>query len=172
MSRVPSSPPPANAPYYLYDPHLGSPRDTYKRVDFTRTRTHQPEVAARFVAVVEGETVINSMWGRRVIKWRAEPGTQCLILGYWADGSVHLKWPAIARNYMVDGRFPAWVVEEDPNGKLAGGGFILRANELLVGPTQISPRLVGVLLVVCVLLIIVLVPAARDALESLLRLGR
>src|SRR5678816_150197 len=96
----PSSPPPANAPlYYHYDPHLGSPRDPYKRVDFTRTRNHQPEVAGRFLAVVEGETVINSMWGRRVVRWRAEPGTQCLLLGSWADGSVHLKWPAIARNY-------------------------------------------------------------------------
>src|SRR5258705_326514 len=66
MSRVPSSPPPADAPHYHYDPHLGSPRDTYKRVDFVRTRSHQPEVAGRFVAVVDGETIINSMWGRQV----------------------------------------------------------------------------------------------------------
>jgi hypothetical protein len=172
MSRVPSSPPPADAPYYFYDPHLGSPRDEYKRVDFARTRNHQPEMAGRFVAVVEGETVTNSMWGRRVIKWRAEPGTQCLILGYWSDGSVHLKWPAIALNYMVDGRFPAWVVEEDPNGKLAGGGFILRANELLVNPSQIPARLWGVLLVLVLLILILLWPAGREALESVLRLGR
>lgn len=173
MSRVPSSPPPADAPlYYHYDPHLGSPRDPYKRVDFTRTRNHQPEVAGRFVAVVEGETVINSMWGRRVVRWRAEPGTQCLILGSWADGSLHLKWPAIARNYMVDGRFPAWVVEEDPNGKLAGGGFILRANEILSVPTEMSPRLMLVLLLLLALVLLVLWPAGREALESLLRLGR
>jgi hypothetical protein len=137
MSRVPSSPPPADAPYYLYDPHLGSPRDTYERVDFARTPNHQPELAGRFVALVDGQTVINSMWGRKVIKWRAEPGTQCLILGYWEDGSVHLKWPAISRNYMIDGRFPAWVVEEDPIGMLAGGGFILRGNEMRAKPTRV-----------------------------------
>jgi hypothetical protein len=172
MSPVPSSPLPADAPYYRYDPHLGSPRDAYRRVDFTRTQSHQPEQPGRFVAVVEGETIISSMWGRRVIQWRTEPGTPCLILGQWADGTVHLKWPAIARNYMIDGRFPAWVVREDPEALMAGGGFILRANELLPLPNELSPRLVALGVALAILILLLLLPATRDALESLLRLGR
>jgi hypothetical protein len=172
MSLVPSSPLPADAPYYRYDPHLGSPRDAYKRVDFTRTQSHQPEQPGRFVAVVEGETIIGSMWGRRVIQWRAEPGTPCLILGQWADGTVHLKWPAIARHYMIDGRFPAWVVREDPEARTAGGGFVLRANELIPLANGLSGRRVALIVALVILLLLLLVPATRDALEALLRLSR
>src|SRR5215470_19534627 len=158
MSLVPSSPMPAGAPYYHYDPHLGSPRDTYQRVDYTRTRTHQPEQPARFTALVEGETVRISMWGRRMITWRAEPGTSCLILGYWSDGTVHVKWPAIERNYMVDGRFPAWVVEEDPDALMAGGGFMLRANDILPVPAPLSRRLVVISVVLAIVVLLLLVP--------------
>jgi hypothetical protein len=166
------TPTPADAPHYRYDPHLGSPRDAYRRVDYTSTRSHQPELPGRFTAVVEGETIVTSMWGRRVVEWRAEPGTQCLILGYWSDGTVHIKWPALARNYMLDGRFPAWVVREDPDALMAGGGFVLRANNLLPVPAELSSRMA--LLVVALLLFVVLLvwPPARDALESLLRVGR
>ena len=69
MSRGPSSPPPADAPHYHYDPNLGSPRDSYRRVDFRHTSGHQPEQPARFVAVVDGETMMMSMWGRRAVAW-------------------------------------------------------------------------------------------------------
>ncbi len=171
MSR-PSTPPPADAPRYHYDPHLGSPRDRYERVDFTRTRLHQPELPGRFVAVVDGEMVVNSMWGRRLIKWRAEPGTPCLILGHWADGTVHVKWAAVERNYMIDGRFPAWVVEEDPSGRVAGGGFILRANELPLLRSRSWPWIAMLLvlaLALLVVILVVLVPATLEALGGLLR---
>jgi hypothetical protein len=163
---------PANAPYYRFNPHLGSPRDAYTRVDFRTTPAHQPEMPARFVAVVDGETMVTSMRGRRVVKWRAEPGTPCLILGYWSDGTVHVKWPALARNYMLDGRFPAWVVEEDPDAVTAGGGFILRANEILPMPAQFSRRLVGLAVVLLAVVVLLLLPPAREALELALRLGR
>jgi hypothetical protein len=83
---------------------------------------------ATFVATVEGETRMNSMWGARSVPWRAEPGTACVILGYWNDGTVRLSWPAISGAYRVDGRFPAWVVAEDPDARMAAGGHILRAN--------------------------------------------
>ncbi len=72
---------------------------------------------------------IGSMWGNRSEPWRAEPGTPCVILGYWADGTVRLSWPAIRHAYRVDGRFPAWVVAEDPDAKMASGGHILEAND-------------------------------------------
>jgi hypothetical protein len=172
MSRVPSSIPPADAPYYRYDPHLGSPRDAYQRVDFTRTRSHQPEQPGRFVAVVEGETVRNSMWGRRMLHWRSEPGTPCMILGSWSDGTVHIRWPAIESNYMIDGRFPAWVVEEDPDAAIAGGGFILRANDILPVPKELSQRMVLLVVLLAIVIVLLLLPATRDGLESLLRLGR
>jgi len=172
MSLGTSSVPPADAPYYRYDPHLGNPRDKYRRVDFVRTLSHQPEQPGRFAAVVEGETFMVSMWGRRVVKWRAEPGTPCLILGYWADGTVHIKWPAINNHYMIDGRFPAWVVKEDPTAMVAGGGFMLLANELLPVPTGKSARLIMLLVLLGILTVLLLVPATREALESLLRLGR
>jgi hypothetical protein len=164
---------PADAPHYRYDPHLGSLRDEYQRVDFRRTRTHQPEQPGRFVAVIEGESVVNSMWGRRVIKWRTEPGTPCLILGYWSDGTVHLKWAGLARNYMLDGRFPPWVVVEDPDAKMAGGGFVLLANELVLPGDVVVPwRLLQVLALLLVLVVLLLWPDGRDALGSLLNLGR
>jgi len=89
----------------------------------------RPEIPANFVATVEGETLINSMWGKRSVAWRAEPGTHCVILGYWADGTLRLSWPAIEHAYRVDGRFPAWVVEEDRDAKMAAGGHILEAND-------------------------------------------
>src|SRR5207248_7806259 len=113
-----------------------------------------------------------SMWGRRTINWRAEPGTLCLILGYWDDGTVHLKWPAIAHHYMVDGRFPSWVVREDPDALTAGGGFVLRANELMTGGRTLPLRLIEMLRLLAVLIALLVWPEARGALQSLLRLGR
>ena len=169
MSLASQPNPPTGAPYYRYDPHLGSPRDSYKRVDFTKTRAHQPEMPARFAAVVEGQTWMNTMWGRRAIQWRAEPGTPCLILGYWSDGTVHVKWPGIARNYMIDGRFPTWVVREDPDALTAGGGFVLAANELLPGARALPSRLIAVVVVLIVVLALLLGPPAREAIEALLR---
>jgi hypothetical protein len=115
-------------PHYRYDPKLGDPRAPFLTTTEARPAFAQPEMPATFVATVEGETLINSMWGKRSVPWRAEPGTQCVILGYWADGTVRLSWPAISGAYRVDGRFPAWVVAEDPNAKMAAGGHILRAN--------------------------------------------
>jgi hypothetical protein len=163
---------PADAPHYRYDPHLGSPRDRYRRVDFTQTPSHQPELPGRFVASIDGETISNSMWGRRVIKWRTEAGTPCLILGYWSDGTVHIKWPGLSKSYMLDGRFPAWVVAPDPDAKMAGGGFILLANELLLpGPVSVPWRTVLLLLLLLVVVVVLLLPAGRDAVGSLLSLG-
>ncbi len=107
---------------YRYDPKLGSARDKYTRADFIHPNARQPEVPAVFVAVVEGETIINTMWGSRRVAWRAEPGTPCIIQGYWDDGTVHLRWPAIGGHYSVDGRFPAWVVTVDEGAIMAGGG--------------------------------------------------
>ena len=129
---------PDNVRVYHYDPNLGNPRDAYTRADVVHPEARRPEVPARFVARVDGETIINTMWGKRVVRWRAEPGTECVILGYWADGTVHLRWPAIGGHYRVDGRFPAWVVTEDPTALMAGGGRVLAAND----PTVRGPALV------------------------------
>jgi hypothetical protein len=104
-----------SAPAYDFDPHLGDPNATYQAVDFRRTHRHRPEIQARFVARVSGETYIRTLRGRQKVRWQAEPGTPCLILGSWSDGTVHLRWPAIRQHYHVDGRFPAWVVEEEAN---------------------------------------------------------
>ncbi len=163
---------PADTSYYRYDPHLGSPRDAYRRVDFTRTPAHQPELPGRFAAVVEGETIVTSMWGHRVVKWRAEPGTPCLILGYWSDGTVHIKWAGLARNYMLDGRFPPWVVQEDPDALMAGGGFVLRANDVLPVPAELSLRLVLLVAALVLLVALLLWPPSRELLEGLLRVSR
>ena len=115
---------------YHYDPNYGDQNARYVPVDFKATVEHRPELGASFVAEVEGETFISTIHGLQRVAWRAEPGTACLILGRWSDGTVHLKWPAISGHYMVDGRFPAWVVAEDPSARMAGGGRILSANEL------------------------------------------
>jgi hypothetical protein len=123
------------APRYHYDQKLGSQQDAFTPAAVAHPETGRPEVPARFVANVDGETIINTMWGTRSVRWRAEPGTPCVILGYWADGTVQLRWPAIVGAYRVEGRFPAWVVAEDPTAKMAGGGRVLRANDLAVQPT-------------------------------------
>jgi hypothetical protein len=115
-------------PYYRYDPKIGDQRAAFQTTAEARPDFGRPEMPATFVATVEGETLMNSMWGKRAVPWRAEPGTQCVILGYWSDGTVRLSWPAISGAYRVDGRFPAWVVAEDPNARMAAGGHILRAN--------------------------------------------
>jgi hypothetical protein len=124
MQQVP------DAPRYHYDQSLGDPRDAFTPAADVHPDAHRPEVPATFVAHVEGETIINTMWGRRTVAWHAGPGTQCVILGYWADGTVKLRWPAIEGAYRVEGRFPAWVVAEDPSAKMAGGGHMLLANVL------------------------------------------
>lgn len=128
---------------YHYDPNLGSPRDAYTRADLVHPEAHRPEVPARFVARVDGETIINTMWGKRVVRWQAEPGTECVILGYWADGTVHLRWPAIVGHYRVDGRFPAWVVATDLTASMAGGGRVLAANDLETNGPALLKRLLS-----------------------------
>jgi hypothetical protein len=131
------------APVYHYDPNLGSPRDAYTRADLVHPEARRPEVPARFVARVDGETIINTMWGKRIVRWQAEPGTECVILGYWADGTVHLRWPAIVGHYRVDGRFPAWVVATDLTASMAGGGRVLAANDPQVHGPALLKRLLG-----------------------------
>jgi hypothetical protein len=168
MSAVSAS---STPPYYFYDPHLGSPRDPYTRTDYRRTRKHLPEAGGRLVAVVEGEVPNPAFWGPRTIKWRAEPGTPVMILGHWPDGTVHLKWPGLPNNYMLDGRFPAWVVKEDPTVDLAGGGFMLRANELLPVTPEVSRRLFLIIAVLVIVILLLLWPTSREALMAALRLG-
>jgi hypothetical protein len=155
-------------PFYRYDPNLGDPRDSYQRADAVHPEARRPEVPAVFVADVEGETIINTMHGRRTITWRAAPGTQCLILGYWSDGTVHLQWRAINDAYRVDGRFPVWVVKRDPDAGKTGGGRILRANDLVVETSWLpSPRVIKAILVVLALLLLAL-PPVHDLLGELI----
>jgi hypothetical protein len=101
----------------------------YSSINQDEHAAQRPELPARFVAYVDGETMMSTMHGAQPKAWHAEPGTPCLILGRWSDGTVHVKWRAIADNYTVDGRFPAWVVAEDPDARMAGGGRILPAND-------------------------------------------
>jgi len=164
----PRGPEPGEAPVYQYEPNLGNPRDEYTRADLTHRDARRPEVAGTFVAVVEGQTVINTMWGRRIVKWRAEPGTRCIILGYWSDGTVHLKWPAIAGVYRVDGRFPAWVVAEDKTATLAGGGHVLSANNPAVRRGGPSMRVLSMVVMLLLLFLLAVLPQTREAISALL----
>ena len=156
-----------DAPSYHYDPNLGGARDKYTRADFIHANARQPEVPGVFVAVVEGETVINTMWGRRSVAWRAEPGTPCIIRGYWADGTVHLRWPAIGGHYSVDGRFPVWVVKVDEGAIMAGGGRILFANDPKVRRRGPPAQLVLAAVVLLIVLVLLALPPTRDALGVL-----
>lgn len=167
---------PPEAPEYHYEPNFGDRDATYAGVDFQTNPAHRPELPARFVAHVRGGTIISTIHGPQTVTWHAEPGTPCLILGWWSDGTVHVKWPAIADNYAVDGRFPAWVVAEDPSTPMAGGGRILFANDLPIGRPPLAARPLVLAALVVLAAILLLVPATRDALGSLgldvLRLGR
>ena len=156
----------SHAPAYRYDPNLGDARDKYTRADFIHPNARQPEVPGIFVAVVEGETVINTMWGRRSVAWRAEPGTGCIIRGYWADGTVHLRWPAIGGHYSVDGRFPAWVVNVDEGAIRAGGGRILSANDPKVRRAGPPARVVLAAVVLLIVIVLLVLPPTRDALGA------
>src|SRR4051812_3101165 len=118
-----------DAPHYHYDQKLGDPNATFLTVTEARPAFGRPEMPATFVVSVDGESFINSMWGGRSVPWRAEPGTPCIILGYWSDGTLRVSWPAIHHAYRVDGRFPAWVVAENPDAPMAAGGYILAAND-------------------------------------------
>ena len=158
------------ARFYRYDPNLGGARDTYTRADFVHLTARKPEVPGVFVAVVEGETMINTMWGRRSVAWRATPGTPTIILGYWADGTVHLKWPAIGGHYSVDGRFPGWVVAVDEHASMAGGGRMLLANDPLVRRSGPRPRVVFAIAAVLVVILLLALPPTRDALADLVHL--
>jgi hypothetical protein len=129
----------SDAPSYHYDQKLGDPHDAFTPANVAFPELRQPEMPATFVARVDGETLINSMWGKRAVAWHADPGTQCVILGYWADGTVQLRWPAISGAYRVEGRFPGWVVQADPDAPMAAGGHILRAHD----PGRDNPPLLG-----------------------------
>jgi hypothetical protein len=163
---------PPDARFYRYDPNLGSPRDVYTRADVVHPEARQPELPGRFVAYVEGETMLSTMHGARKVVWRAEPGTECIILGYWSDGTVHLKWPAIGGVYRVDGRFPAWVAAEDTSATLAGGGRILSANDPPPRGRTLPFEIVAAAALVVVALLILAIPPARDALGALVDLLR
>lgn len=141
---------PGPSAVYRFDPNLGDPRAAYRAVDFRQTHTHRPEIQARFVASVWGETVIRTLRGRQTMRWQAEPGTPCLILGYWSDGTVHLSWPGIRGYYRIDGRFPAWVVAEDTDPSAADDPRTLPANMPPRPPRpSLVPRLIfGVFLLV------------------------
>lgn len=123
-------PPASETPFYHYDPKIGDAAAEYVPTAVARPEVGRPEMPATFVATVEGETIIGTFRGDRTVPWRAEPGTECVILGYWSDGTVRVSWPAIHGAYRVDGRFPAWVVAEDPDAPMAAGGHILKANSL------------------------------------------
>jgi len=166
-TQPPAQPDQPHTPFYRYDPNLGGARDKYTRADFVHLNARQPEIPAVFVAVVEGETNINTMWGRRIVAWRAEPGTPCIIQGYWADGTVHLRWPAIGGHYRVDGRFPAWVVNADENAILAGGGRILSANNPAVRRSGAPAQLILGGFVLLIVIVLLAVPPTRDALAAL-----
>lgn len=155
-------------PVYHYDPKLGRTSDSFRRANEVHPEAAGPEVAGVFVVRVEGETLINTMWGQKGVSWSAEPGTPCVILGYWSDGTVQLRWPAIAGNYRVEGRFPNWVVRADPTTRLAGGGHWLSANEPPRAPRRVSPLLIGVVVIVVLVVFALLLPPVRDALGALL----
>jgi len=130
--------------HYHYDPKLGDASATFVSTSQAYPRLGRPEMPAEFVATVEGETVLSTMWGKREVPWRADPGTPCVILGYWTDNTVRLSWPAISGAYRVDGRFPAWVVVETPGAPMGGGGHILKANNPPIKQT-LRQRLVAML---------------------------
>jgi hypothetical protein len=159
-------------PFYRYDPKLGDPRAEYSRADVVHPAAGQPELPGVFVAKVEGETIINTMNGRQPVAWQAAPGTQCIILGYWSDGTVHLKWAAINNTYRIDGRFPSWVAEVDPNATMAGGGRVLRANSPPVLAPGVSSRLVLLAVLVVVGLLLLAFPPVREALGALVHASR
>lgn len=133
------------APYFHYQPNFGDRNATYTAVNFREHPGHRPEIAARFIATVEGDAIMSTIRGGKSVAWRAEPGTPCLILGWWSDGTVHVKWRGIAGSYTVDGRFPAWVVAEDPAAAMAGGDRILSANNPPAKPAAFLRRLLGFL---------------------------
>jgi hypothetical protein len=151
-------------PHYRYEPMLGDPRAAYQRAGSVHPGIPGPEVAGVFVADVDGETTINTMWGSRQVAWQAPAGTPTVILGYWADDTVHLRWPAISGSYRVDGRFPRWVVRADLDTPLAGGGHWLSANDPPVRPRRPSRVLTVALIVLVVLLVLLLLPPTRDVL--------
>ena len=135
-----------DTPYYHFDERLGDPNAQFTPAAQARPQFGRPEMPATFVVTVEGESYMNSMWGERRVAWRAEPGTECVILGYWADDTVRLRWPAIRNAYRVVGRFPAWVVKENPDAPMAAGGHILKANNPPVRRPALLRRLFGFLL--------------------------
>ena len=159
-------------PHYRYDPNLGNARDEYTPAAVVHPEVRQPEVPGVFVADVDGETLINTMHGVRSVSWRAAPGTPCIILGYWSDGTIHLKWAAIAEHYRIDGRFPSWVARLDPDAKMAGGGRILSANDPPVARRGPPARLIQFALLVVLALVLLAVPAVHDSLGELLRTAR
>lgn len=157
------------SPFYRFDPNLGNPHDQYTRAETAHPEIHQPEVPGVFEATVEGETIINTMHGVRSVAWRTEPGTPCVILGYWADGTVHLRWAAIAGHYRIDGRFPAWVARADPEARMAGGGRILSANNPPVPRPGVPGRIILLFVLIGIALILLALPPVHDGLGEIIR---
>jgi hypothetical protein len=156
---------------YHYDPNLGDPRATYHRADERYPELGQPEVPGVFVVDVDGETIINTMHGRQSRSWRTAAGSPCIILGHWSDDTVHLKWAAINNTYRIDGRFPAWVADVDRGAVMAGGGRVLRANDLPVARPGISARLIAAVVLLLLLVVVLAIPPVRDGLASLVHLS-
>lgn len=141
---------------FRYDPKLGDPRAEYRRADEVHVDSGQPEVPGVFVVDVVGETMISTMSGRQSVPWQTPRGSPCIILGYWSDDTVHLRWPAINGTYRIDGRLPSWVVERDRDAVMAGGGRVLRASSPPVPAPDVPRRLVVAIGAAVVVLVLVL----------------
>lgn len=159
MSRTSSS--------FRYDPNLGDPRAEYRRADKVHLDSGQPEVPGVFVVDVSGETMISTMSGRQSVAWQTPRGSPCIILGYWSDDTVHLRWPAINGTYRIDGRLPSWVVERDRDAVMAGGGRVLRASSP-PAPTPDMPRrlFVGVVAAIVIVLLVLGFMVMRGAMGA------
>lgn len=138
---------------YRYDAKLGDPRAEYRRADKVHVDSGQPEVPGVFVVDVVGETMISTMTGRQSVEWQTPRGSPCIILGYWSDDTVHLRWPAINGTYRIDGRLPRWVVERDRDAVMAGGGRVLRASSP-PSPAPDMPRRVIVAIVTAIVILV------------------
>jgi hypothetical protein len=140
---------------FRYDPNLGDPRAEYRRADKVHVDSGQPEVPGIFVVDVVGESMLSTMYGRQSVAWETPRGSPCIILGYWTDDTVHLRWPAINGTYRIDGRLPSWVVERDRDAKMAGGGRVLRASSPPIPAPDMPQRVIlGVVAAVVILALI------------------
>ncbi len=108
---------------YFFDPGFGDPQAHFAPVDWRKTPGYRAYEPVRLTVAVHADAVLHLPFAESTKDLVAPLGTPAELMGRWSDGSVRLRVRVgDGRHFatVLDGRFPAWVAEADPESAARG----------------------------------------------------